>query len=349
MARHRKWFSLLTRWLWGGNVEAPEYGWVRWFFLRALGLLFLAAFLSLWPQMLDVAGGEGKQPVAKTISTAQAQFNAGNIGADRYRQLPTLCWFNTSDAFLRLQCAAGTALAGLLVIGIAPAPCLVLLWLIYLSLTTACGNPYSFRWEDLLLETGFLAVFLAPLQLRPSHPLNEPRPSRIALWLLRWLLFRLMIGSDILRLPADAGIPHWISTGLGFGFSYLLPLFIFLPRRPRHLAGLAFVVAQLVRLPASEHPLANAITIALCLTLLDDAAITRWLPGKLKRASALGKTPQRRWPIIAELAVTGLVICASYTQSFQLVGIYMPGPEPIVQLNGWLRPFHTFNPYRQSP
>ena len=47
----------------------------------------------------------------------------------------------------------------LLIIGIAPAPCLALLWLLYLSLVTVGRDFLGFQWDNLLLETGFLAIF----------------------------------------------------------------------------------------------------------------------------------------------------------------------------------------------
>ena len=53
----------------------------------------------------------------------------------------------------------------LLIVGIAPAPCLALLWLLYLSLVTVGRDFLGFQWDNLLLEAGFLAIFFAPLQL----------------------------------------------------------------------------------------------------------------------------------------------------------------------------------------
>ena len=110
------------------------------------------------------------------MTTIRAQVDAQRIGLDRYHLVPTLCWISSSDAFLKLQCAAGTVLAVLVIIGIAPAPCLFLLWLIYLSLSTVCVEFLSFQWDILLLQTGFLAIFLAPLQLLPCRRLaGTPR------------------------------------------------------------------------------------------------------------------------------------------------------------------------------
>ncbi len=139
-----------------------------------------------------------------------------HLGLSRYWLLPTLCWFGASDAFLKGLCVAGAGLALLVIAGLAPAPCLFLLWLIYLSLTAVGREFLSFQWDVLLLETGFLAIFLAPLGRRLKWP--EPQsPSRIALWLLRWLLFRLMLESGLVKLLS--GDPTWRNlTALTFHF-----------------------------------------------------------------------------------------------------------------------------------
>ena len=110
------------------------------------------------------------------MALVRQQADAQRIGLDRYHLVPTFCWFNASDGYLKLQCAAGTTLAVLLIIGIAPAPCLFLLWLIYLSLSTVCLEFLGFQWDILLLQTGFLAIFLAPLQLWPRLVLAPRRP-----------------------------------------------------------------------------------------------------------------------------------------------------------------------------
>src|SRR5262249_39551486 len=125
-------------------------------------------------------------------------------------------WFNSSDASLQVQCAAGTVLAVLLLIGLAPVPCLFLLWLIYLSLCTIGREFLSFQWDILLLEVGFLAIFFAPLQWRPRL-WRAPPPSNVALWLLRWLLFRLMFESGCVKLLS--GDPTWHNlTALNFHY-----------------------------------------------------------------------------------------------------------------------------------
>src|SRR5262249_17411969 len=127
-----------------------------------------------------------------------------------------LCWVNASDASLNFQCAAGTILSILLIAGLAPVPCLGLLWLLYLSLVTVGRDFLSFQWDCLLLETGFLAIFFAPLQMLP-RPSREAPPSRLFVWMLRLLLFKLMFSSGWVKLAS--GDPNWRNlTALTFHY-----------------------------------------------------------------------------------------------------------------------------------
>ena len=169
VAGHRMGFSRFTRLLWGKHVEWPDYFLTRWVFLRALGLIYLLAFVSLWTQIGGLIGHDGIVPADQFISSAGQQCDLQGIGLDRFHIVPTLCWLNSSDAFLQFQCAAGVVLSGLLILGIVPVAALVLLWLFYLSLTSV-GNVFlAFQWDNLLLEAGFLSIFLAPLRWLPGR------------------------------------------------------------------------------------------------------------------------------------------------------------------------------------
>jgi len=161
----------------------------------------------------------------------------------------------------------------------------------------------------LLLETGFLAIFLAPLQLLPG-PAREMPPSRLAMWLLRWLLFRLMFASGCVKLLS--GDPVWhnltalrfhyetqpLPTWIGwyahqfplaihkaeavamFVIELLLPFLVFAPRRPRQVACVGFTLLQVAILLTGNYCFFNLLTLALCLVLLDDAALKKILPAR---------------------------------------------------------------------
>ncbi|HEY1717169.1 MAG TPA: lipase maturation factor family protein [Verrucomicrobiae bacterium] len=237
VAGHRTGFSRFTRWFWGRHVEQPDYFLTRWIFLHALGAIYLVAFISLWTQISGLIGHNGILPTDQFISAVKQQCDTQGIGVERFHLVPTLCWFDSSDSFLNFQCAAGITFAILLIFGIAPAPCLALLWLIYLSLSTVGRDFLGFQWDNLLLEAGFLGIFFAPLQLvarasRPcvsgadidqnqkltgGTPVPQSPPPKIVLWLLRLLLFKLIFSSGCVKLLS--GDPNWRNlTALTFHY-----------------------------------------------------------------------------------------------------------------------------------
>jgi predicted DCC family thiol-disulfide oxidoreductase YuxK len=382
VARHRTGFSFLTRLLWGRHLEPPTQVLLRWIFLRLLGVVYLIAFVSLWVQVPGLIGSEGIVPAGTTMQLVRNEAAAAHLGINRYHLVPTLCWISASDSSLQIQCAAGTALAVLVIIGIAPALCLFLLWLIYLSLTTVGGVFLGFQWDNLLLETGLLAVFFAPLQWLPRKPGQEAPPSRIALWLLRWLLFRLMFESGCVKLLSGdptwrhltalhfhfdtQPLPTWIGwyayqlpaglqktcTAAMFVIELLVPFLIFAPRRPRQFACAALVLFQVAILLTGNYGFFNLLTIVLCLTLLDDAALKRRRLGRLwpgadceAPAIAAFASPGRRWAAGFTLPLAIIVFAVSFVQLLGMFRVRLPGPRPVLAGYQWLLPLRSFNSY----
>lgn len=322
VARHRTAFSLLTRLAWGGHVERPDYFLTRWFFLRALGAVFLVAFLSLSTQISGLIGHHGILPADRFMAAVR-------------HLVPTLCWFGTSDGFLRAQCVAGVVLACLLIVGIAPVPALALLWLLYLSLVTVGRDFLGFQWDNLLLETGFLSIFLAPRQLWPGIARETP-PSRIVLWLLRLLLFKLMFSSGCVKLASGdpnwrnltaltfhyqtQPLPTWLawyasqlplwfqktSCALMFAIELGAPLLIFFPRRIRFFGGSSIVVLQVLILLTGNYTFFNYLTLALCLLLFDDFSLKKFVPRRFARGFAEKPGLAAAAPVKAEVKATPL-------------------------------------------
>jgi predicted DCC family thiol-disulfide oxidoreductase YuxK len=313
VARNRTLFSRLTRWLWGQHVEQPAYFLVRSIFLRALGVIYLIAFVSLWMQISGLIGHNGILPADRFMSAVAERCDQRGIDLGRYYFVPTLCWINSSDGFLHFQCTAGAVLACLLIFRVAPVACLALLWLFYLSLVTVGQDFLGFQWDNLLLETGFLAIFFAPLQWLP-RPAGEPPPSRLVLWLLRLLLFKLMFSSGCVKMAS--GDPAWrnftaltfhyqtqpLPTWIGW-YAHQLPLWfqkvscagmfaielgapflIFAPRRLRFLGGLSIAFLQILILLTGNYTFFNWLTLALCLLLLDDYCLMKSAFSKVQRS-----------------------------------------------------------------
>ena len=107
--------------------------------------------------------------------------------AGTFLLLPTLLWVNHSDAFIQFLCIGGMFLSALVVLDIATMPILVALWAIYLSLVNGGQDFLSFQWDILLLETGFLAIFLSSFHILPRLD-RQRAPSMVIIWLFRFLL-----------------------------------------------------------------------------------------------------------------------------------------------------------------
>ncbi|MBX6313447.1 MAG: hypothetical protein IRY99_11105, partial [Isosphaeraceae bacterium] len=130
---------------------------MRGIFLRALGAIYIMAFASLGVQIDGLIGSRGILPAGEYLDSLYQV-----LGAQAYGQFPTLLWINHSDIFLQILCWGGVALGALVVAGLLPGPCLLVLWAAYLSLTVVGQEFLSFQWDMLLLEAGLLAVLFAP-------------------------------------------------------------------------------------------------------------------------------------------------------------------------------------------
>ena len=306
IARHRKFASTVTRLLWGKDVRRPTYVWAQRWFLRALGLMYLIALVSLWVQVDGLVGSNGLSPVNRFLPAVR-----GQVGPDAYGLLPTLCWFNSSDAFLHLLCGSGVFCSLLLIFGIAPAVSLVAVFVLYLSLTIAGQDFFTFQWDILLLETGFFAIFFAPWRLLPwklssrgesAIPATAP-PTRVGLFLLKLLLFKLMLMSGIVKLTSGDNTwwnltaldyhywsqplptvfgwwadksPEWFkhfSVAFCLVVEIIVPFFIWAPRRLRLIAAGLLIFLQIAIAITGNYCFFNLLTIALCLLLIDDSVI----------------------------------------------------------------------------
>ena len=358
IARHRNFASAVTRLLWGNDVRRPTYFWARRWFLRALGTIYLIAFVSLWVQVNGLVGSDGMSPANQFLPAVRAQ-----IGPDAYALLPTLCWFGQSDAFLYFLCGSGVLFSLLLIFGIAPAISLVALFVLYLSLTIAGQIFFNFQWDVLLLEAGFLSIFFAPWRLWPRrfsveavvpaannfHPAGdmpatalatpsrqqEPPVSRAGLFLLKLLLFKLMLMSGVVKLTS--GDPSWwnltaldyhywsqplptvfgwladkspewfkhFSVAFCLAIEIVAPFFIWAPRRLRLGAAGLMIFLQVGIGLTGNYCFFNLLTIALCLLLIDDSATGMSLRGVRGQRGALF-VPDRlgAWGAVAVFILT---------------------------------------------
>ena len=359
IARHRKVGSAVTRLLWGNDVRPPTYFWAQRWFLRALGLIYLIAFVSLWVQVDGLVGSDGVSPVNQFLPAVYERF-----GRSAYSLLPTLCWFNSSNSFLHFLCSGGVVLSLLLIVGIAPALSLVALFVFYLSLILAGQTFLSFQWDILLLETGFLSIFLAPWRIWPRELFWWPGAaipatavSRPALFLLKFLLFKLMLMSGVVKLTSGDN-SWWNLTALDYHYwsqplptvfgwwadkspewfkhfsvafclvvESIVPFFIWAPRRLRLIAAGLMIFLQLVIALTGNYCFFNLLTIALCLLLIDDAVVASLCRGALLRRIRSTATQRRAYNGLSGYAAIAVIIVTLPINAWLIFTAFKPDTE----------------------
>ena len=322
----------------------------RSLFLRGLAIVYLIAFVSFLPQINGLIGSDGILPVHNYLDAMHGEYEA-----KAYLYFPTLAWLNSSNTFLHILTWAGIALSIALLIRILPLAAAVGLYVLYLSLDTAGQTFFSFQWDSLLLETGFAAILLTPWGVRPSY--KDPAP-RMAIWLFRFLIFRLMLESGIVKLLSGDSTwrnltalnyhyetqplptpPAWyfyhlpefvqkISVAGVFAIELGLPFLFLTTRVPRRIAALITIAFQLLIAFTGNYTFFNLLTIVLCLIpLFDD-----------------GKRPirERRHAVVSVVSV--VLIALGLLQILNILGIFQM-PQPAAALDFGAEIFHNVNRY----
>ncbi|OOZ40497.1 hypothetical protein BOW53_07560 [Solemya pervernicosa gill symbiont] len=313
-----------------------------WLFLRLLALIYASAFVSLTVQIEGLVGPSGILPMGEFLN-----FQFIRQGGLAWLSTPTLFWLDSSDTALFAATIAGFIFSMLLLFGLYERLSLILLFILYLSLYHAGQVFMNFQWDVLLLETGFLAIFL-------TKGVNG-----LSLLLFHLLLFRLRFLSGLSKIisedPTWANLttlqyyfetqplphfgswfahqlPHWLHVGGTAGVliaELLIPFFIFLPRRFRITAAVVTIIVQLIIIATSNHNFVNLLTILLCLFLLDDRIIERIMPSRL-RNHIFRQTEVARPTIPGRLiqGVTGgAIIVVSISMALKLFGGVTLNPQ----------------------
>lgn len=317
-------------------------------FLQGVAAVYLFAFASLYTQIPGLYGPEGILPARRTLRPQ---------GKGRWQQLwerPTLLWeapklgLDTAQG-LDLLTLLGTVLAlGALLLNSLRHPFIyLLLWAAYLSVCQVGQVFLYFQWDSLLLETGFLAILVAPLRQPSKHKVpqgglagaSSPHED-LPFWLVRWLLFRLMFASGVVKLtsrcPAWWGLtaltyhyetqclptpaawfahhlPVWLhklSVVATFLIEIAVPPLFFAPiRRLRLTAFYAQALLQVLIIITGNYNFFNLLTLVLTTALLDDRHLSAepGLRGHKKMHTSWPKTLLTMLSLLLELTVYGLL------------------------------------------
>ncbi|WP_435076854.1 lipase maturation factor family protein [Halococcus sp. AFM35] len=329
-------------------VDIAGYWLVRFLFRRALAVVYLTAFLVAADQYRGLHGESGIFPIDEFTDRIDV------------RNAPSLFYFVASDSAIAACAWAGVGLSVLAVTGLSDAfgtlPSILVwggLWALYLSFVNVGRTFYGFGWETLLLETGFLAIFLGGMGTTPPD---------IVIWLLRWVLFRVMFGAGLIKLRGDEcwrdftclfyhyetqpmpnplswyfdKLPAWVhkaSIGVHHVIELAVPFFYFAPQPIAAIAGLLTIVYQGWLMVSGNFAWLNALTIVLAISTFSDTLLSALSDIAPPTTMAIGMPLQ-----VAVYGLLAVVVILSYWPVRNLVSSGQA-------MNRSFDPLHLVNTY----
>ncbi|MDQ6857639.1 MAG: lipase maturation factor family protein [Chloroflexota bacterium] len=328
-------------------LEAPDYWLARLVIERGIGAIYAIAFLVALRQFTPLLGERGLLPVPEFVRFVP------------FRASPSLFHLRYSDRLLRLVTWSGLGLSLLVVAGVPDGWPLALemlvwigLWALYLSIVNVGQTFYSFGWETLLLEAGFLVIVFGPATTFTPLPL---------IYLARWLVFRVEFGAGLIKMRGDA---CWrdltclyyhhetqpMPNPLSWWFHHLprvlhrvevlgnhvaqlvVPWLLFAPQPVATVAGAIIVGTQSWLLLSGNFSWLNLVTIVLAFSAFDDAALGRLLP--IAHPVPASSLPHE----VAVILITLLVLALSYRPARNLLSSGQ-------LMNSSFDPLHLVNAY----
>jgi hypothetical protein len=300
----------------------PDAWFARTAFQRGLAAVYLLGFLVAANQFRGLLGEHGLLPIPAFLRRSP------------FRRSPSIFHLYYSDRWYAAVAWTGAALSAALAAGAADRAPLAaamllwgVLWALYLSIVNVGQAWYRFGWETLLLETGFLAIFLGNARTGPPT---------LLLWLLRWLLFRVEFGAGLIKLRGDRcwrtltclryhhetqpmpgplswffhHLPdrlHRVEVAANHVTQLIAPLVLFAPQPAAGTAAALMIATQLWLVLSGNFAWLNWLTIVLALPVAAGALGSRIAPPP---SPAPGSGPA--WYQVLVLAVSALIVALSY-------------------------------------
>jgi hypothetical protein len=334
-----------------GWFSAPEYWLGRLVLERGAAAIYLIAFVAAARQFRALIGEHGILPVPRYLARQS------------FWTTPSLFHLRYSDRLFAGVSWSGAALSAAVVAGAADLVPLwaamlmwLTLWVLYLSIVNVGQTWYGFGWESLLLETGFLAIFLGN---------DHTAPPVLVLWLARWLLFRVEFGAGLIKMRGDPcwrnltclfyhhetqpmpGPFSWFFHHLpkplhrievaGNHFAQLVvPFGLFAPQPVASVAAAIIVVTQLWLVASGNFAWLNWVTIILAFSAIDQSWIGWWPAALLPAQLALSAPPS--WFTGLVIVFTATVLFLSYWPARNMLSSHQ-------RMNMSFNPFHLVNTY----
>jgi hypothetical protein len=328
---------------------ADDYTLARMVFQRMLAAVYFVAFLSALKQFRALLGSNGLLPIPAYVRTVS------------FRQSPSVFHWRYSDRLFARVAAVGLALSAATAVGLTdwlPLPLAMLVWLVmwllYLSIVNVGQRWYSFGWESLLLEAGFIAIFLG------NSSIAVPLPVLIA---LRWLLFRVEFGAGLIKVRGDScwrdltclyyhhetqpmpgpfswyfhRLPrplHRVEVAANHITQLVIPFGLFLPQPVAGTCAAVMITTQLWLVISGNFAWLNWLTIVLGVSVLPDPFWRTVLPG----VEVEGHSEAPAWWVVVGCAFALLVLVLSRRPAMNLLSKRQ-------MMNASFDPLHLVNTY----
>jgi lipase maturation factor len=326
---------------------APDYWFSRLVLERGIAAIYLLAFVCAARQFRALIGERGMLPIPRFLAGRSLWLT------------PSIFHLHYSDRFFAAVAWIGATLSAALVAGAADLVPLwtamlmwLVLWILYLSIVNVGQSWYGFGFESLLLEAGFLVVFLGN---------DSTAPPVLVIWLARWLLFRTEFGAGLIKLRGDRcwrdltclyyhhetqpmpgplswffhHLPkplHRVEVAVNHFTQLVVPFGLFAPQPVAGIAGAIVVVTQLWLVLSGNFAWLNWLTMLLAISAIDFSATPLAVPG----APPLTEPPA--WFVGLVMVFTVLVAVLSYWPVRNLMSRRQ-------RMNVTFNPYHLVNSY----